>query len=41
MNSINTDIINIGDMNDRISEVITGIVQIIAVLVIVAILLFI
>lgn len=37
MNSINSDIINIGDMNDRISEVVTGIIQIIVVLVIVAI----
>lgn len=36
MNSINSDIINIGDMNDRISEVVTGVIQIIAVLVIVA-----
>lgn len=37
MNSVNSDIINIGDMNDRISEVVTGVIQIIAVLVIVAI----
>ena len=36
MNSINSDIINIGDMNDRISEVLMGIVQIIAVLIIVS-----
>ncbi len=36
MNTINSDIINIGDMNDRISEVLIGILQIIAVLVIVA-----
>lgn len=36
MNSINTDIINIGDMNDRISEVLMGIIQIIVVLIIVA-----
>ncbi len=36
MNSINTDITNIGDMNDRISELILGILQIIAVLIIVA-----
>ncbi len=35
MNSINSDIINIGDMNDRISEVLMGILQIIAVLIIV------
>lgn len=36
MNTINSDVITIGDMNDRISEVITGIVQIIVVLIIVA-----
>ena len=36
MNSINADIINIGDMNDRISEVLMGIIQIIVVLIIVA-----
>ncbi len=36
INTINSDIINIGDMNDRISEVLIGILQIIAVLVIVA-----
>lgn len=36
MNSINSDIINIGDMNDRISELLMGIVQIVVVLVIVA-----
>ncbi len=36
MNSINSDIIDIGDMNDRISELLTGLVQIIAVLVIVS-----
>ncbi|MBE6160307.1 MAG: ABC transporter ATP-binding protein [Lactobacillales bacterium] len=36
MNSINSDIIKIGDMNDRISEVLMGILQIIVVLVIVA-----
>lgn len=35
INTINTDIINIGDMNDRISEVIIGIIQIIVVLIIV------
>lgn len=35
MNSINSDIISIGDMNDRISEVLMGILQIIAVLIIV------
>lgn len=35
MNSINSDIIDIGDMNDRISEVLMGIIQIIVVLVIV------
>ncbi|MBD9105149.1 ABC transporter ATP-binding protein [bacterium] len=35
MNSINSDIIDIGDMNDRISELITGLIQIIALLVIV------
>lgn len=36
INTINSDIINIGDMNDRISEVIIGVLQIIAVLIIVA-----
>lgn len=36
MNSINSDIINIGDMNDEISELLMGIIQVIAVLVIVA-----
>lgn len=36
MNSINSDIINIGDMNEEISELLTGIIQIIAVLIIVA-----
>lgn len=36
MNSINSDIIKIGDMNDRISEVLMGILQIITVLLIVA-----
>ena len=35
MNSINSDIIHIGDMNDRISEILMGILQIIAVLIIV------
>lgn len=35
INSITGDIISIGDMNDRISEIITGALQIIAVLVIV------
>lgn len=35
MNSINSDIIDIGDMNDEISETITGIIQIILVFVIV------
>lgn len=35
MNSINSDIINIGDMNDRISELLMGILQIVGVLVIV------
>ncbi len=35
MNSINSDIIDIGDMNDRISELLMGILQIIAVLCIV------
>lgn len=35
MNSINADIIDIGDMNDEISENITGLIQIIAVFVIV------
>ncbi len=37
MNSINSDIIEIGDMNDNISELLMGLVQIIAVLIIVAI----
>lgn len=37
MNSINSDVISIGDMNDRISEVLAGLVQIIAVLIIVSI----
>lgn len=36
MNSINSDIINIGDMNDEISELLIGIIQVIAVLIIVA-----
>ncbi|MCX4364382.1 MAG: ABC transporter ATP-binding protein [Bacilli bacterium] len=36
MNSINTDIIEIGDMNDQLSEFFMGILQIAAVLVIVA-----
>lgn len=36
MNSINSDIINIGDMNDRISEVLMGALQILAVLIIVS-----
>ncbi len=36
MNSINSDIIDIGDMNDEISELLMGFIQIIAVLVIVA-----
>lgn len=35
MNSINSDIIDIGDMNDRISEVLMGTLQIIVVLIIV------
>lgn len=35
MNSINSDIIDIGDMCDRISEVLMGMLQIIAVLIIV------
>ncbi len=35
MNSINSDIIDIGDMNDRISEILMGTLQILAVLVIV------
>lgn len=35
MNSINSDIIDIGDMNDRISEVLIGIIQIVVVLIIV------
>lgn len=35
MNSINSDIIDVGDMNDRISELLMGVLQIIAVLVIV------
>lgn len=35
MNTINSDVITIGDMNDRVSEVLTGIFQIIIVLVIV------
>lgn len=37
MNTINGDVITIGDMNDRISEVIMGIIQIILVLIIVGI----
>ena len=37
MNSINSDVISIGDMNDRISEVLAGLVQILAVLIIVSI----
>lgn len=37
MNSINSDVISIGDMNDRISEVLSGIIQILTVLVIVSI----
>ena len=36
MNSINSDITDIGDMNDRISELLMGIIQIVAVLIIVA-----
>lgn len=36
MNSINGDIIDIGDINDEISEMLIGIIQIIAVLIIVA-----
>lgn len=36
MNSINSDIINIGDMNDRISEVSMGILQIASVFIVVA-----
>lgn len=36
MNSINSDIIDIGDMNDEISELLIGFIQIIAVLIIVA-----
>ncbi|MEG1705463.1 MAG: ABC transporter ATP-binding protein [Clostridia bacterium] len=36
MNSINTDIIDIGDMNDRISELLIGLLQIIGLFVIVA-----
>ena len=36
MNSINSDIINIGDMNDEISKLLMGIIQVIAVLIIVA-----
>ena len=36
MNSITGDITDIGDMNDEISELLTGVVQIVAVLVIVA-----
>ena len=36
INSINSDIINIGDMSDRISELLVGIVQVLAVLIIVA-----
>ena len=35
MNSINSDIINIGDMNDEISKLIMGIIKLIAVLIIV------
>lgn len=35
INSINSDIIKIGDMNDRITEALMGVIQIIAVLVIV------
>ncbi len=36
MNSINSDIIDIGDMSDRISEALSGVVQIVAILIIVA-----
>ena len=36
INSINSDIINIGDMSDRISELLVGIVLVLAVLIIVA-----
>lgn len=36
MNSINTDITEIGDMNDRIAEVLLGILEILAVLIIVS-----
>ena len=36
MNSINSDLFQIGDMNDRISEILAGFLQVIAVLVIVA-----
>lgn len=36
MNSINSDIINVGDMNDRISEVLTGFIQMIVLLIIVS-----
>lgn len=36
MNSINGDIFNIGDMNDRISEILAGCFQVVAVLIIVA-----
>lgn len=37
INSINSDVISIGDMNDRISEVLSGVIQILTVLVIVSI----
>lgn len=36
MNTINSDVITIGDMNDRVSEVLTGIIQILMVIIIVA-----
>ncbi len=36
MNSVNSDIINIGDMNDDISELLMGLIQIVAVLIIVS-----
>lgn len=36
MNCINSDIINIGDMNDRISEVSMGILQLVSVFIVVA-----
>ncbi|MDO4611593.1 MAG: ABC transporter ATP-binding protein [Candidatus Saccharibacteria bacterium] len=36
MNSVNSDICDLGDMNDQISEFLTGIIQILAVLIVVA-----